>query len=83
VARLGGRACCHVAAFSTGRSALSWASTTSHQAAAQTPAIQPARKRLMVDAQVHVWKAESKDDDSAIDAGIIRVCAVSRRLQKQ
>jgi hypothetical protein len=32
---------------------------TSHQAAAQTPAVQPARKRLIVDAQVHVWKAES------------------------
>jgi predicted TIM-barrel fold metal-dependent hydrolase len=37
------------------------ASTTSHQAAAQTPAVQPARKRLIVDAQVHVWKAESAD----------------------
>jgi predicted TIM-barrel fold metal-dependent hydrolase len=37
------------------------ASTTSHQAAAQTPVVQPARKRLIVDAQVHVWKAESAD----------------------
>ena len=37
------------------------ASATSAQAAAQTPAIQPARKRLIVDAQVHVWKAESAD----------------------
>jgi hypothetical protein len=37
------------------------ASATSEQAAAQTPAVQPARKRLIVDAQVHVWKAESED----------------------
>ena len=37
------------------------ASATSDQAAAQTPAVQPARKRLIVDAQVHVWKAESAD----------------------
>ena len=37
------------------------ASTTSHQAAAQTPAVQAARKRLIVDAQVHVWKAELAD----------------------
>ena len=35
------------------------ASATSDQAAAQTPAVQPARNRLIVDAQVHVWKAES------------------------
>ena len=31
------------------------------QAAAQAPAVQPARKRLIVDAQVHLWKAESPD----------------------
>ena len=37
------------------------ASATSDQAATQTPAVQPARKRLIVDAQVHVWKAESAD----------------------
>jgi predicted TIM-barrel fold metal-dependent hydrolase len=30
-------------------------------AAAQAPASQPARKRLIVDAQVHLWKAESPD----------------------
>jgi hypothetical protein len=35
--------------------------TTSQQAEAQTPAVQPARKRLIVDAQVHLWKAESPD----------------------
>ena len=34
---------------------------TSYQAAAQMPVVQPARKRLIVDAQVHVWKAESAD----------------------
>jgi predicted TIM-barrel fold metal-dependent hydrolase len=34
---------------------------TSQQAAAQTPAAQGARKRLIVDAQVHLWKAESPD----------------------
>jgi predicted TIM-barrel fold metal-dependent hydrolase len=38
-----------------------FASTTSDQAAAQTPAVQPAHKRLIVDAQVHVWQAESAD----------------------
>src|SRR5262249_18289221 len=27
----------------------------------QTPAVQPARNRLIVDAQVHLWKAESPD----------------------
>ena len=37
------------------------ASATSRQSAAQTPAVQPARKRLIIDAQVHVWKAESAD----------------------
>src|ERR1700747_3047378 len=37
------------------------ASVTSDQAAAQTLAVQPARKRLIVDAQVHVWKPESAD----------------------
>ena len=37
------------------------ASATSHQAAAQTPPVQPARERLIVDAQVHLWKAESAD----------------------
>ena len=37
------------------------ASATSDQAAAPTPAVQPVRKRLIVDAQVHVWKAESAD----------------------
>ena len=31
------------------------------QAAAQTPAAQPARRRLIVDAQVHLWKAETPD----------------------
>jgi predicted TIM-barrel fold metal-dependent hydrolase len=31
------------------------------QAAAQSPAVQPPRKRLIVDAQVHLWKAESPD----------------------
>jgi len=35
--------------------------TTAQHAAAQTPAVQPARKRLIVDAQVHLWKAESPD----------------------
>ena len=35
--------------------------TTAQQAPAQTPAVQPARKRLIVDAQVHLWKAESPD----------------------
>jgi predicted TIM-barrel fold metal-dependent hydrolase len=35
--------------------------TTAHQATAQTPAVQPPRKRLIVDAQVHLWKAESPD----------------------
>src|SRR5262245_47154683 len=35
--------------------------TTAQQAAAQTPAVQPARNRLIVDAQVHLWKAESPD----------------------
>ena len=34
---------------------------TSQQAAAQTPAAQGARKRMIVDAQVHLWKAESPD----------------------
>src|SRR5207247_2543321 len=33
----------------------------SQQAAAQTPAVEPARKRVIVDAQVHLWKAESPD----------------------
>jgi len=37
------------------------ASATSDQAAAQTAAVQPARKRLIVDSQVHVCKAESAD----------------------
>jgi hypothetical protein len=37
------------------------ASVTSDQAAGHTPAVQPVRKRLIVDAQVHVWKAESAD----------------------
>src|SRR6516225_916867 len=32
--------------------------TTAQEAPAQTPAVQPARKRLIVDAQVHLWKAE-------------------------
>jgi predicted TIM-barrel fold metal-dependent hydrolase len=31
------------------------------QAAAQTPAVPSPRKRLIVDAQVHLWKAESPD----------------------
>jgi predicted TIM-barrel fold metal-dependent hydrolase len=31
------------------------------QAAAQTPAAQPARRRLIVDAQVHLWQAETPD----------------------
>jgi len=35
--------------------------TTAQQAAAQTPTAQPARNRLIVDAQVHLWKAESPD----------------------
>jgi hypothetical protein len=35
--------------------------TTAQQAAAQTPAVQPARNRLIVDAQAHLWKAESPD----------------------
>ena len=35
--------------------------TTAQQATAQTPAVQPPRKRLIVDAQVHLWKAESPD----------------------
>lgn len=35
--------------------------STSHQAAAQTSAVQPGRKRLIVDAQVHLWKAESPE----------------------
>jgi hypothetical protein len=35
--------------------------TTAHQATAQTPAVESARKRLIVDAQVHLWKAESPD----------------------
>jgi predicted TIM-barrel fold metal-dependent hydrolase len=30
-------------------------------ASAQTPAAEPARKRMIVDAQVHLWKAESED----------------------
>src|SRR5262249_58351113 len=30
-------------------------------ASAQAPAAQPARKRLIVDAQVHLWKAETPD----------------------
>src|SRR5216684_8444181 len=34
---------------------------TSQQAAAQTPAAPGARKRMIVDAQVHLWKAESPD----------------------
>src|SRR5262249_585096 len=29
--------------------------TTAHQATAQTPAVQPPRRRLIVDAQVHWW----------------------------
>src|SRR5262249_59130637 len=37
------------------------ASATSDQAAAPTTAVRPVRKRLIVDAQVHVWKAESAD----------------------
>ena len=37
------------------------ASVTSDQAAGHTPAVQPVRKRLIVDAQVRVWKAESAD----------------------
>ena len=35
--------------------------STSHQAGAQTTAAQPGRERLIVDAQVHLWKAESDD----------------------
>ena len=35
--------------------------TAQQQATAQTPAVQPPRKRLIVDAQVHLWKAESPD----------------------
>ena len=35
--------------------------TTAQQAAAQTPTAQPARNRFIVDAQVHLWKAESPD----------------------
>src|SRR5262249_9938381 len=35
--------------------------TTAQEAGAQAPAVQPARKRLIVDAQVHLWKAESPD----------------------
>jgi predicted TIM-barrel fold metal-dependent hydrolase len=35
--------------------------TTAQQATTQTPAVQPPRKRLIVDAQVHLWKAESPD----------------------
>src|SRR5262245_47794366 len=34
---------------------------TSQPAAAQTPAAPGARKRMIVDAQVHLWKAESPD----------------------
>jgi predicted TIM-barrel fold metal-dependent hydrolase len=33
----------------------------SQQAAAQTPAAQPERRRMIVDAQVHVWKPEAPD----------------------
>jgi predicted TIM-barrel fold metal-dependent hydrolase len=40
---------------------LALAAHSSQQAAAQTPAAQPARKRMIVDAQVHLWKAESPD----------------------
>jgi predicted TIM-barrel fold metal-dependent hydrolase len=36
------------------------ASATSDQPAAQKPAVQTLHKRLIVDAQVHVWKAESR-----------------------
>jgi predicted TIM-barrel fold metal-dependent hydrolase len=35
--------------------------TASQQAPSQTPAPQPARKRMIVDAQVHLWKAETPD----------------------
>src|SRR5262245_30306148 len=40
---------------------LALAAHSSQQAAAQTPAAPPARKRMIVDAQVHLWKAESPD----------------------
>lgn len=35
--------------------------STLHQAAARTSVVQPGRKRLIVDAQVHLWKAESPE----------------------
>jgi predicted TIM-barrel fold metal-dependent hydrolase len=34
---------------------------TTQRAAGQTPAPQPQRKRMIVDAQVHLWKAETPD----------------------
>src|SRR4051794_19682143 len=33
----------------------------SQQTAAQAPAVEPARKRLIVDSQVHLWKASTAD----------------------
>jgi predicted TIM-barrel fold metal-dependent hydrolase len=48
-------------AFLTRALGAALASATSDQAVAETPAVQAARRRLIVDAQVHVWKAESPD----------------------
>ena len=48
-------------AFLNGALGAALASTISDQAVAETPTVQAARKRLIVDAQVHVWKAESPD----------------------
>ena len=48
-------------AFLNGALGAALASTISDQAVAETLAVQAARKRLIVDAQVHVWKPESPD----------------------
>jgi predicted TIM-barrel fold metal-dependent hydrolase len=48
-------------AFLKGALGVALGSAISDQAVAETPAVQAARRRLIVDAQVHVWKAESPD----------------------
>ena len=47
--------------FLTGSVGAALALAASQQASAQAPAPQGGRKRMIVDAQVHLWKAESPD----------------------
>src|SRR5215475_2167032 len=55
------RRCCHVAVSLIARSPPVWRSQPRNKRRRRRPPFNPARKRLIVDAQVHLWKAESPD----------------------